>query len=180
MSGGGRLDMVKRWFGRLLAGLFLLCLLLTGGLWWFLHGSLAQLDGQANGHGLSALVTVTRDAAGVPSIAGQTRADIAFATGYLHAQERYFQMDLLRRVAAGELAELLGPVALPADRAHRYFRFRARADAALLQANDADRALLQRYSDGVNAGMAALARGPMRLRASMTVCRNRRRSSADS
>ncbi len=160
MSGGGRLDMVKRWFGRLLAGLFLLCLLLTGGLWWFLHGSLAQLDGQANGHGLSALVTVTRDAAGVPSIAGQTRADIAFATGYLHAQERYFQMDLLRRVAAGELAELLGPVALPADRAHRYFRFRARADAALLQANDADRALLQRYSDGVNAGMAALSSAP--------------------
>ena len=57
--------------------------------------------------GLTAPVTVARDAAGVPLIGGGNRLDLAYATGFVHAQERFFQMDLLRRTAGGELAELL-------------------------------------------------------------------------
>jgi hypothetical protein len=57
--------------------------------------------------GLSAPVTVERDALGIPTIRGETRLDVARATGFVHAQERFFQMDLLRRTAAGELAELV-------------------------------------------------------------------------
>lgn len=154
------MGMIGRWISRLLASVMIIAVLLAGGLWFFLKGSLAQLDGQARGTGLSSLVTVTRDANGVPSIAGQNRADVAFATGYVHGQERFFQMDLLRRSAAGELAEIIGPVALPVDRDHRFHRFRARAEAALLTASDEDRLLLQRYSDGVNAGLQALSTRP--------------------
>ena len=86
---------VGRWFFRLIVTLVLLVLLVGVGGYLFVRGSLAQLDGQATGNGLSALVTVTRDANGVPAITGQSRADVAFATGFLHAQERFFQMDLL-------------------------------------------------------------------------------------
>jgi penicillin amidase len=154
------MGMIGRWISRLLASVVIIAVLLAGGLWFFLEGSLAQLDGQARGPGLSSLVTVTRDANGVPSIAGQNRADVAFATGYVHGQERFFQMDLMRRSAAGELAEIIGPVALPVDRDHRFHRFRARAEAALLTASAEDRLVLQRYCDGVNAGLQALSTRP--------------------
>ena len=71
-----------------------------------LRASLPQLDGEARVPGLSAPVIVERDADGVPTIRGASRADVARAMGFLHAQDRFFQMDLLRRRAAGELAEL--------------------------------------------------------------------------
>ena len=104
-----------------------------------LRGSLAQLDGQVAASGLHATVTVTRDGQGIPTITGSDRQDVAYATGYLHAQDRFFQMDLLRRSAAGELAALIGPPALPLDRRRRFHRFRARAGAALQTAAPADR-----------------------------------------
>src|SRR5579859_1004835 len=151
---------VGRWFFRLVVTLVLLALLAGAAGWFFVHGSLARLDGQSTGKGLSAQVTVTRDALGVPAITGQTRADVAFATGFLHAQERFFQMDLLRRVAAGELAELVGPPALPVDRQHRFYRFRSRAEAAYKASSPEDRQLFDRYADGVNAGLVALTTRP--------------------
>jgi len=80
-----------------------------------LRASLPQLDGSQGLAGLSAPVAVTRDAQGIPTISGRTRADVARATGFLHAQDRFFQMDLARRRAAAELAALVGPRALIAD-----------------------------------------------------------------
>src|SRR5690348_8982310 len=77
-----------------------------------LRGSLAQLDGTRQLPGLSGRVLVTRDTLGIPTIKGSNRADVARATGFLHAQDRFFQMDLARRRAAGELAALVGPRAL--------------------------------------------------------------------
>ena len=73
------------------------------------RGSLPQLDGELRLAGLSAEVRVERDGLGVPTIHGRNRADVAFATGFVHGQDRFFQMDLMRRHAAGELAELIGP-----------------------------------------------------------------------
>src|SRR5215210_1298387 len=73
-----------------------------------LRGSLPQLDGTRQVPGLSGRVRITRDALGVPTIQGATRADVARATGFLHAQDRFFQMDLTRRRAAGEIAALVG------------------------------------------------------------------------
>ena len=150
----------RRWFLRLLATVIVVGSLAAVVGWFFLKGSLAQLDGQATGPGLSAQVTVMRDANGVPTITGQTRADVAFATGFVHAQDRFFQMDLMRRLAAGELADLVGPVALPADRLHRFHRFRARAEAIYKAASPERRDLLDRYAAGVNAGLAALTTRP--------------------
>src|SRR5579859_7059658 len=159
---------IGRWFVRLLATIILVGLLAAGGGWLFLKGSLAQLDGQATGPGLSAIVTVTRDNQGVPTITGQTRGDVAFAMGFVHGQDRFFQMDLMRRVAAGELAELVGPAALPVDRDHRFHRFRARAVAAYQAASPEDRALLDRYAAGVNAGLNALTTRPADYLLTMT------------
>jgi penicillin G amidase len=119
-------------------------------------GSLPQLDGHRTLDGLSAPVTVTRDTLGVPAIRGATRVDVARATGFVHAQERFFQMDLARRRAAGELAELVGVRALPLDRQTRVHRFRAVAERARDLLVTADRSLLDAYTAGVNAGLAAL------------------------
>ena len=145
---------------RLLAGLVGVLLLggaVAGG--WFYHrarASLPQLDGSSALAGLGAPVTVARDALGVPTLRGQTRADLSRALGWLHAQERFFQMDLLRRSAAGELAELFGKAALPRDRTTRIHGFRRLAQTVVTRLPPAERAQLDAYTAGVNAGLAAL------------------------
>ena len=148
------------WTSRFIAGLLLLVLLAGLGIWLFLRASLAQLDGERAVPGLRAQVTVERDEMGVPLIRGDNRLDLAYATGFVHAQERYFQMDLLRRTAAGELAELFGPRALPLDRARRLHRFRARARRALASLAPAERGFVERYVAGVNDGLGALKARP--------------------
>jgi penicillin amidase len=120
------------------------------------RGSLAQLDGSRALSGLSAPVTIERDALGVPTIRGGSRLDVARATGFLHAQERFFQMDLLRRRAGGELAEILGPQAAKLDVGDRVHRFRSVAEAVYQHAAPGERAVLDAYTAGVNAGLAAL------------------------
>ncbi len=150
----------KTWTGRValaLAGLVLLALL---GAWLLLRASLPQLDGQHLAPALAASVTVERDVAGVPLIRGAGRLDVAYATGFVHAQERFFQMDLLRRTAAGDLAELFGPRALPLDRARRLHRFRARALRALAALDPAERRFVDKYVAGVNHGLDALGARP--------------------
>src|SRR5687767_7224128 len=134
----------------------------VAGLWaaWQLRGSLPQLDGEVVLAGLGDRVSVSRDALGTPTVRGQSRADVARATGFLHAQDRFFQMDLSRRRAAGELSELVGARALPADIPIRLHRFRAEAHRAAAMMTTADRALLEGYAEGVNSGLAALATPP--------------------
>ncbi len=127
---------------------------------WVLLQSRPVLDGTLSLAGLSAPVQVVRDAGGVPTLTGANRADLARALGFVHAQERFFQMDLLRRVGAGELSALVGAQALPLDRKLRIHRFRARAAAVLAGLTPAERTLLDAYTDGVNAGLAALAHAP--------------------
>jgi penicillin amidase len=141
----------------LLAALLALAVL---GAWLFLRASLAQLDGKRSAPQLSAAVTVERDANGVPTISGANRLDLAYATGFVHGQERFFQMDLLRRSAAGELAELFGPKALPLDRAHRLHRFRARAAEVLAGLQPWQRSFLERYAAGINDGVNGLGARP--------------------
>jgi penicillin amidase len=135
----------------------------VGGLWWAraqMRASLPQVDGTRPLPGLSGPVTVTRDARGVPTVTGRTREDVARATGFLHAQDRFFQMDLARRRAAGELSALVGRAALAVDRETRIHRFRAEAERAVSMMNDRNRALLDAYTAGVNAGLDALAAAP--------------------
>ncbi|TFW27966.1 penicillin acylase family protein [Massilia arenosa] len=151
---------LKKWSLRILAGLIGLVLFAILGVWLFLRASLPQLDGTVHAEGMNGTVTVARDERGVPLISGANRLDIAYVTGYVHAQERYFQMDLLRRSAAGELAELFGPKALPLDREHRLHRFRARAERLIAEMDPAERQFLDRYVAGVNDGLHALGGKP--------------------
>jgi penicillin G amidase len=125
-----------------------------------LRASLPQLDGSSGVAGITAAVRITRDALGVPTIEAANRVDLAFGTGFAHGQDRFFQMDLLRRLAAGELAELFGKVALNQDRETRLFRLRSIAREVLTQASEPQRALLEAYTRGVNAGLASLASRP--------------------
>jgi len=144
---------MRRWIVRLLL-LLVIALPLT--LWGLLRGSLPQLSGEITLPGLSAPVTIQRDALGVVTIDAHNQHDAVRALGYVHAQERYFEMDLMRRTSAGELAALIGPLALNADRRQRVHRMRARVEAELDAALGAQRAQVDAYVEGVNAGLTAL------------------------
>jgi penicillin amidase len=126
----------------------------------WLRASLPQLDGQRTLPGLGAPVRIERDALGVPVVRGRSRGDVARATGFLHAQERFFQMDLLRRRAAGELAELVGKAGLALDRETRVLRLRSVARRATAALSPEERDLLAAYTGGVNAGLHALGARP--------------------
>jgi penicillin G amidase len=149
---------------RLLLRALLITLLVTavlagGAALWvrsLLLGSLPKLVGEIAVHGVSAPVRIERDALGVPTIHAETREDLLFALGFLHAQDRFFQMDLMRRVAAGEMAALLGPSVVAADRKNRIHRFRDVARRAVTEMTVRERRGLDAYVDGVNAGLEAL------------------------
>ena len=133
---------------------FVLLALLSG--WLALRDSLPRLDGEQPVPGLAGPVTVQRDALGVVTIDAGNRVDAMRALGWVHAQERYFEMDLLRRTAAGELAALFGPRAVEHDRGKRVHRMRARVESRLDTLLGPHRAEGEAYVAGVNAGLASL------------------------
>jgi penicillin amidase len=137
-----------------------LLLILVIAAWIALRASLPRLEGDISVDGLAADVSIERDAAGVPLIRGRNRGDVARATGYAHAQDRWFQMDLLRRTGAGELSALLGAGLLDADRHIRPHQFRRKAEQALAALDARERELLEAYADGANAGLAGLRARP--------------------
>jgi penicillin amidase len=149
----------KIFFGMLL----LLSLLMVAVLvlvWGTLSASLPTLDGILAVAGLERPVAVERDSLGIPTIRGENRKDIAYATGFVHAQDRFFQMDTLRRRAAGELSELFGPVTLPADREARVHRFQNRAETELNGLHKDEKEILQAYAEGANSGLRQLKAKP--------------------
>lgn len=152
---------LRLWSLRIVAVVLVLTGTVALAAWLSLRASLPMLDGEQAVEGLSAAVQVERDALGSVSLSGSGELDLVRAMGFVHAQERFFEMDLSRRRSAGELAELFGPAALPLDRSSRVHRFRARAERALLQLPETQRALLSAYADGVNAGLAALGARPL-------------------
>jgi len=141
----------------------LMVLVLVGGsavLYRAATGNLAKLDGEIRMTGLSGPVTIERDHLGVPTVSGSNRIDVARATGFVHGQDRFFQMDLLRRSTAGELAALFGAAAADFDRQRRLHRLRVLARAVVERAAPGQRALLEAYADGVNAGLDSLSVAP--------------------
>jgi len=125
---------VRRLLKALLIALLVILIAAVASAFWAgirVRASLPRLDGMQQLPALSAPVRVERDRLGIPSIRGATREDVARALGFLHAQDRFFQMDLARRRAAGELAALLGARALALDHEIRIHRFRAEARRAL-------------------------------------------------
>jgi len=123
----------------------------TGWAWWIAHSALPQVDGSIAVPGLSAKVSVIRNEQGVPAIQAATFEDLFFAQGYVTAQDRLWQMDILRRVAAGELSEIIGEDTLKIDRAQRILGLRVAAEAAEKTIPARDRAYFEAYTRGVNA-----------------------------
>ena len=116
-----------------------------------LRASLPIRDGELQIKGLDSPVTVTTDRFGIPTITASTRKDAALALGYVTAQDRLFQMDLLRRRASGRLSEIVGDIAIEADKRQRVIGFNRVAQATAANLPDEQRKILAAYADGVNA-----------------------------
>jgi len=134
--------------------LFILVLLVAGAIaygWLVARSALPQLDGTLAVKGLSRIVKVTRDGHGVPTIEAATLEDLFLAQGYVTAQDRLWQMDVMRRFGSGELSEILGEDTLKIDREQRILGLRAAAKKSLQMTNPRDRSYFEAYARGVNA-----------------------------
>ncbi len=140
------LDRLFRWIN-LLIGLLVVAAL--AGVYWLFWRPLPQTSGEITAP-LAGRVTVTRNALGMPTIQAANEQDLLFVQGYSTAQERLWQMDSLRRFAAGELSELVGPAALELDRDSRRLRMRRVAEQIYLTLPAQDRAQFAAYAQGVN------------------------------
>lgn len=149
-----------KWTRRIALLLLALVVLAVLAAWWSLRGSLAHLDGEQPLADLSAPVAIQRDALGVVTIEAASETDAVRALGYVHAQERYFEMDLMRRSSAGELSELFGAIALPMDKERRMHRMRARVTEHLEDFAGDRLPQLEAYARGVNAGLGDLRARP--------------------
>lgn len=144
-----------RWLKRLTwLVLTLAVLLLVGALGayvWYRQASQPQTAGTLKLPGLRESVSIVRDRHAVPHIKAANAQDAYFALGFVHAQDRLWQLQMSKRIASGRLAEVLGPSALDTDRFLRTLGVRRNAEAILAQSSAETRAMLQAYADGVNA-----------------------------
>ncbi|MCL1080163.1 penicillin acylase family protein [Parashewanella spongiae] len=148
------------YFKKILLSLFVLLISAVSIAYLILIFSLPTLQGQIQLPQIELPISISRDKSGVPTIIGASRADVAFATGFLHAQDRFFQMDLSRRNSAGELSEIFGSRALSYDKKQRKHRFRKIAMEAFSLLPSQDKQILSMYAKGVNEGLNALAVKP--------------------
>lgn len=143
-----------KWIGRgLLALLAVVIVAGVGGYFW-LRTSLPQVDGAVTVTGLSAPVEIARDDRGVPTINAKSLNDAYFAIGFAHAQDRLFQMELMRRVGAGRLAEAIGEAGVATDKLMRTLGLYRLAETEVAAASPPLKAALDAYAAGVNAFLA--------------------------
>ncbi|MEQ1516919.1 MAG: penicillin acylase family protein [Usitatibacteraceae bacterium] len=148
---------ISSWFLGIIA-IVLLAVALTA--YFAMRGSLPQLDGDIKATGFNAPVSAARDSQGTVSITASNTLDAMRAIGYIHAQERFFEMDLARRSAAGELSALLGEATVKMDKDKRQHRLRARMAAQWATLSPQDGEWISVYTQGVNAGLNALGARP--------------------
>jgi penicillin amidase len=118
---------------------------------WYRHAALPRIAGDVRLKGLHGTVFVSRDSLGIPTITAGDEHDLVFAQGYVHAQDRLWQMEMMRHVGSGTLSEMFGERTIATDRFLRVFgvpRAAALQDSVL---DDTSRTMLQAYADGVNA-----------------------------
>lgn len=131
--------------------LLLVVVAATGAGYSWIRGSLPVIAGERAVPGLAAPVEIVRDRHGVPHVLAGSEGDALFALGYVHAQDRLWQMEMNRRIGAGRLAEVLGPAALDTDRLLRALGLHRRAKAAMAHLEPGSRRRIAAYVDGVNA-----------------------------
>jgi penicillin G amidase len=144
---------------RVFLWVFLVLIVLVAGAagygYYIVHAALPQMDGRLQLKGITGTVTVTRDSHGVPTIEAATLDDLFFAQGFVTAQDRLWQMDVMRRFGGGELSEILGPDTLKLDREQRILGLRAAAKKSLQLDSSRNRAFFDAYARGVNSYIAA-------------------------
>lgn len=137
--------------GQLFLALIVILIIAAGaGIWWFAYRPLPQVDGTVSVNGLHSEVTVNRDGWGIPHIRASSTEDMVEAQGYVIAQDRLWQMDLLRRVSRGQLSEILGPAVISVDKEFRTLGFARAAERDAAALTGEQRALLEAYARGVN------------------------------
>ncbi len=141
-------------FARIALALLVAISIAAGGAYAWLRTSLPTANGRIVVQGITAPVEVIRDARGVPSIFAVSESDAMYALGFVHAQDRLFQMDFTRLLAQGRLSEVIGPPTIDQDRFMRALDLVGRADATLAVLEPRWRELLDAYSAGVNAFLA--------------------------
>lgn len=142
---------VFRWLVRLTVGLIAVSAALLALAWYFAIRSLPDYNATYQVTGISAPVEIVRSTDDVPHIFGKSDADVFFALGLVHAQDRLFQMTVLRRAAQGRLAEIYGPAVLPSDELARRLGLYRNARASVEAQDAPTRAALEAYAQGVNA-----------------------------
>jgi penicillin amidase len=144
-----------RWLGWFVGAICALLLLAVAGVTGALWLGLPRIDGEMHMAGLKAPVTVTRDRRGIPYIKAASEEDAAYALGVVHAQDRFAQMEMMRRLVSGRLAEVVGPAALESDRFMRILGLARLAEGSVTQLSAEAQALLAAYAEGVNAALGA-------------------------
>jgi len=118
---------------------------------WWLSGSQMPMSGTETLAGLESEVEVFFDDRGIPRVYAQSDADALTTLGWLHASERLFQMELMRRVARGEIAEVVGPAGIESDFVHRQYGFARRIELDPPALRPETRTLIEAYVAGINA-----------------------------
>ena len=155
---------VFRWLFRIATGMLVLSLCVVGLIYWFASRSLPAYDARVGIEGLSQPIEIVRDNANVPHIFGATDDETFFALGYVHAQDRLWQMTMLRRTAQGRLSELFGTSTADIDAFIRRLDIYNLANASFEHQTPETKSMLEAYAAGVNARIAqvnedALGRG---------------------
>jgi penicillin amidase len=136
---------------RALLPIFVIFVIAVGtAIWWFVYRPLPQVDGTIVVNGLHSDVSVERDGWGIPHIRAGSVEDMVEAQGYVMAQDRLWQMDLLRRAARGQLSEIFGPTVLSIDKKFRTLGFGRAAEREAAAASGEPRAIVEAYARGVN------------------------------
>src|SRR5690606_12842130 len=144
-----------RWFARVVTVLLAIALVLAAVLVYIVRQSFPQLEGTVRLPGLTGQVEIYRDKYGIPHIYADTSEDLFLAQGFVHAQDRFWEMDFRRHVTAGRLSELFGAATLDNDKAIRTMGWRRVAEQEMDELTDRTRRFLDSYAKGVNSWMAA-------------------------
>ena len=146
---------IRAWLRRIAAGLAVLLVAVAGGAWLLVDSALPRTEGTVGLAGLAAPVSVLRDRHGIPRIAAASERDAYFALGFVHAQDRFFQMEFMRRMGAGRLSEVIGASTLPLDRWMRVLGLYRLAEESLKRLSPPVVESLEAYAAGVNAYLAS-------------------------
>ncbi|HEU5112097.1 MAG TPA: penicillin acylase family protein, partial [Acidimicrobiia bacterium] len=140
-----------RWVRRILVGLLILAVVIVCFGFFLVRRSFPQVDGEIEAAGLEGPVEIVRDGEGIPHIYAGNEHDLFFAQGYVHAQDRFWQMDFWRHIGAGRLSEMFGDSQVDTDLFLRSLDFTGLAEQELAMLDTGQRAILEAYADGVNA-----------------------------